>query len=313
MAKTINAFIKAEQRTLLRRIDVLTNRFNNFDNPVFLLNTPVRELTSRVRRFKRDLSFAVESFIRGEAPRRAIKAALTEFRKKVPGSRKISSLLRLLFLRRRVIRQVSRQMKAVINELSGRLDTKVRTFHLLMDSQRPRTLAERNRLTDPIGINGRVFSQKTIQEGFNLMQRRFGRFDSVLFRNGAHFPLKAFMKQKSITLSNEAHRLATAIESNKNKVLTARISKHNATDSCRVHEGRIVFISSEAKREFKRLTGRAPRWPTLAEVEDDRTHMFKPNCKHILVPLPLDGLSKKRISTVITQNPAATRKEVASV
>ncbi len=78
-----------------------------------------------------------------------------------------------------------------------------------------------------------------------------------------------------------AHIEATTNEALENGAQYGIISRHNAVDACRYHEGRIVKLDPNAPGDY----------PTVDELRDSG-QIFHPRCRHVITPITnLDILS----------------------
>lgn len=92
---------------------------------------------------------------------------------------------------------------------------------------------------------------------------------SLVDRSGKTWQLDSYAEMLVRTKQREVFNTGTANRLLENGYDLAQISDHGAEDSCAEWEGEIIS-----------LTGATPGYSTLSEVENDDTHMFKPNCRH---------------------------------
>lgn len=154
------------------------------------------------------------------------------------------------------------------------------------------------------------YRKKQIDNAFNSLTKRYGRYDEAIYgwRQGKeiHFPLRSWVDMRTRTTSQEVHRLTTTVEATANQIYTGKISAHGSKDSCIFHENRIAFFSQGAKEQFIQLypdVTEAKSWPTMEELKADNTHLFKPNCRHIVTAYPFYLFDKKDVTSEIKENP----------
>ncbi|MHC4397355.1 MAG: hypothetical protein ACYS1A_17080, partial [Planctomycetota bacterium] len=93
-----------------------------------------------------------------------------------------------------------------------------------------------------------------------------------------------------------------------NGILTGKVSSHGSPDSCKFHEGRIVFFSEGAKEEFIKQFPKiteARSWPTIQHLQTtDPTHIFKPNCRHVVTAFPFYLFDEADVQEELKANPS---------
>lgn len=122
------------------------------------------------------------------------------------------------------------------------------------------------------GINGRQTINREILMG---LRKRLG--DSVntgiIDSAGRRWKPEVYVDMVTRTKMAATHREATINESLDRGVLYGRISRHGATDACRLWEGNIVKLVPDAPGSF----------PFVGDLP--RREIFHPNCKHIISPI----------------------------
>ncbi len=300
--------IERERNVLLKRVRRILERFKKLDDPFYILESKSSTINLLLRKYRDDLTFSLTKYYNGSALTKAVNDAEIRFKQSLREFLGPKRILKPTDNTRRTQRRLIRQAEAIVSEIIGRYRTKIESFKQVADSQRPRTSSAKEAIRARFTPKGRgvVFDARNVKDNWALMTQRFGKYDSVLYRNGAHYPLKEYVEMKSVTAASDAHRVATQVESARNSIYTGKISSHGAIDSCRFHEGEIVFMSQFAKSEYLKLfpsDSRAKAWKTLEEVEADRTHMFKPKCKHIVTAFPLQFMDDRRRDSVIEEAP----------
>lgn len=213
----------------------------------------------------------------------------------------------LVSLRARTRREMISQAHNVIDEMVGRARTKSDTIKIQANSQRL-TIAEFKKLPkrQQVKFNGALISRARLDEIVQTATRRYGRADSVQFRNGAHYPLEPWADLKARSVPAEVHRFATQIIAQRNQKLLARVSAHGSKDSCIYHENEICFYSKSAKEEFRKLYRIDVRHiKTVEQLAQDQTHLFKPNCVHQLKTIDHVGMTEKELRALIRASPRA--------
>jgi hypothetical protein len=142
------------------------------------------------------------------------------------------------------------------------------------------------------------------------MNKSYGTTDTIQFRNGANYPIRAYVDARQLTTEAEAHRMATIIEASADGVWFGTTNRTGTTDSCLFHEGEIFFLSEEARAQAYARYGQLPElraMRTWQEIVADKTHMGKFGCKHIVRPMMLQFMSDKK---AIEEIKAAPQQEI---
>lgn len=297
MASTTNTPIQPQRALLNKRVRAIIKRFSFLDDKDWILDNNQVRINRALREYSIALRKAYRLFYDGPALNKTIEYAEKDIKKATNGIMRRRAPVDDQ-LKRMVKSRFISQTRSIVDEMVGRQQGKISQFKLL--AQNTETKAEQARL-------------------WELAQRKSGRYDTVLYRNGAKFPLRQYTEMKSTTSANETHRLTNVIEAQRNRVYTGKISRHGATDSCRFHEGEIVFMSTEAKNAYLRefpSDSRARRFKTVEQIESDHTHMFKPNCKHQVTLWPIqffdDEDRKKQVQEAPLQKIPKKIKEPAA-
>lgn len=268
MAKTTDTIIQPQRRLLNKRVSAIIKRFAFLNDRQWILENSQAKINKALSEYGKALRLAYGRFYTGPALDKTINDAERDIKKSLKGFEKPRKAADRR-LKAAVKRQFISQSNAIVSEMVGRQRDKIARFKLL--GQNLETEAEQGRL-------------------WKIAQQRSGKYDTVLYRNGAKFPLRQYTEMKSTTAANETHRLTNVLEAQRNQIYTGKISNHSASDSCRFHEGEIVFMSEEARRKYLKQfpnDSRAKRFKTVEQIEADPTHMFKPNCKHQVTLWPI--------------------------
>lgn len=122
------------------------------------------------------------------------------------------------------------------------------------------------------GVNGRRTISADILAG---LRKKLG--DSVntgiIDAAGRRWGVQNYVSMVTRTKLASAHREATINEALTRKAYYARVSKHGATDDCRLYEGTIVKLVPDAPGPYK-YVGDIPR-----------KSLFHPCCRHSLSPI----------------------------
>ncbi len=147
-----------------------------------------------------------------------------------------------------------------------------------------------------VTISGKTYSRMALTESFERASARYGRYDTVIYSNGNKFPLRAYVDTRLRTMTRDVRNTTTAMAAASTGVMTVRISSHGSSDSCQFWEGKIAFISQQAKDIYLDRfpdDSRAAAIPTLDEIRADATHMFGHGCLHSFAIYPIQFFSEE--------------------
>lgn len=283
--------ITDEAKKLNRQVQNIVRKFDELDNSAIVMKSNIPGIEKKLKEFGIRMRRLLIRFFAGKPvdlvvteAEKEVKNAIDEF---VQGGVQKNAILG-----RRIKDQMSEQIDSIMREMVGRQRAKIRQFKLLVENTARKVDAT---FRYAFKSGARVYDIRDINTTWKLMQKRHGKYDTVLFRPNsrtgarAKYPLRQYVNLRAVTLANEAHRLTTLVESSRNGILVGRVSVHGSRDSCIQHEGEFVFFSEAAKTQFIRDNPRnqaARGWKTIQELEDDSTHIFRPGCTHIVRPYP---------------------------
>ena len=141
---------------------------------------------------------------------------------------------------------------------------------------------------------------------WEALQNKYGDNGRVIFDSGQKRNLRAYVDGRTRTTANDLHRSGTVLTAAATGTFFGRISSHSAIDSCILHEGELVFMTQALKDRFisqnPDLAGRVSGFQTVQDLEADSTHIFKFNCKHIVLAEGVQFFSKKAMEKNFDDN-----------
>lgn len=159
-----------------------------------------------------------------------------------------------------------------------------------------------------VAINGVQYNYKQLGDIWQTLNDSYGQRDTIQYRNGVNFPLRSYVDARANTTQAEAHRLVTIAEGSANGVYFGKVNRTGTTDSCKIHEDEIFFLSEGARQEA------LAKWPdieilqrmkTWDEIKSDDTHMGKFGCKHIVRAVSIQFFSDARFRDALEASPPA--------
>lgn len=313
--KTAETIIREKRLALLKRMDTVMKQYSELNDAEFILSKNIAEVRRVISKYRDELTAPIMRFFIGDGREysqidKMIWDAQTEFDKALSTFNVTPKAARTDKLITAIRKEYTNRVMGQINNTFADITTKAVQFQALAPAARLASIAADNvsRVLRTVTIKGVEYDGAKVENIWQAMTERYGQADTVRYtKNGAgyNFPMRSYIDMRTKTTAGEVARMVSAVEASANEIYTGRISRHGAIDSCRFWEGKIVFYSSVAKETFIAKYPQysaAQSWPTLQEVEKDRTHIFLPNCTHRVLPYPLDLMSEKRAMKDIEEN-----------
>lgn len=313
--KTAETVIREKRLALLKRMNETMKKYDDLNNAEFILSKNIADVRRIVSKYKDELSRPLLQFFLGDGKSysqidKMVWDAQAEFDKALAQFDVVPKVARTDKMIAAIRSEYTNRVMGQINNTFKDIVSKSIQFQTMASAARLPLVAADNvsRVLRGVTINGVSYDGTKTENLWKMMTERYGRSDTVRYsRNGAgyNFPMRSYIDMRTQTTAAEVNRMTMAVEAAVNEIYTGKISRHGAIDSCRYWEGKIVFYSQVAKDTFLEKYPQysaAKEWPTLQEVEKDRTHIFLPNCKHRVLPYPIDLMSEKRAMNDIEAN-----------
>lgn len=313
--KNAATVISEQRKALLKRMDDVMQHYDHLNDAEFILSQNVAQVRKVIAKYKDELSKPLLKFFTGDGKQ------YSQIDKIVwDAQRDFEDALKSFDIVPKVAK-TDRLMTAIRSEYTNRVMGQIdNTFRdLVTKSVQFQTMAQaavlpvqafdnKSTILRQMTIAGKNYDGNQVKGLWDMMTERYGRTDTVRYtKNGAgyNFPMRSYIDMRTQTTAAEVARMVSAVEASVNEIYTGKISRHGAKDSCQFWEGKIVFYSASAKGLFLQQNpqySEAAAWPTLQELEADKTHMFRPHCKHRILPYPIDMMGEKRARNAIEQN-----------
>jgi len=292
------------KRELLKKLRGLFTRYADLDNALWYLGTDPAMVRARIRQYQVELSGLLKTeTIKQEVVRDDITKSLASFEKNLlryldEGDYR-RRLTKLEALQNSVIEQYSSQIDVVTNQITNTMQQRAAQFRAMAQAAEipiARQAAIEGYTIRAVSIGGKQYNAVQLGEYWGRMLDEYGTRGSIMYRNGANYPLTSYIEQRLQTSAAETDRLTAVVTSSALGLTMGKINQTGTTDSCVFWENKYVFMSDEAKAQtiaqYPKMAGSLRGIPTVQEVKADKTHMFKWNCKHRILPTAITVLDE---------------------
>lgn len=265
----------------LRQVISLSAKLND---PAFVLRTDANTLRKMIILHTRRIS-KVRNFFTGSGIDKAISKSQKSFAFKIGSkpSKKIASEIAL-----NVRRENVNLIKGLMDSVGNNLLNKTLSF-----KKEVKAMASKDVTGARFRIGNKAVNKSAAFELWESKTKEFGTSETVRL-SGRNVKIKTFFRQRATTTATAINNQVTVNEGLANGVMVGKFSVNGTKDSCKVHQGNFVFLSTQSRNTFLKLYGKkipsAKKWPTVNEVKNDATHMLGPNCKHRVIALKTDRL-----------------------
>ncbi len=313
----------ADKRALEKRLKLLFTRYSELDDALWYLSTDPAMIRARIRQYQVELSGMLKTeTIKEEVIRDDITKSLKSFErnllKYIEADEIAKRLPRLDALQESVYTQYAAQIDTVTNHISSTLQQRGAQFRAMAQAAEiplARQAAIENYTLRAVSVGGKQYNGVVLGEFWDRMLDEYGTRGSIMYRNGANYPLTTYLDQRLQTSAAETDRLTSVVSASSLGLTMGQISRTGTTDSCIYWEGKYVFMSEEAKAQ---TLAKFPKMsvlqsiPTVQDVKNDNTHMFRWNCKHRILPTAITVLDPtdfaKEFDRTAAVQPAVPRR-----
>jgi hypothetical protein len=296
-----------------KRLAEILQRAKALDNAEYILTRNAADIVSFARYYGQELAQFLFDLLDERVIRRATMQAAQDYAKSLANAIKSGALRKRMMNRQALIDSLLQmwraQAESIATSNAQRMSAKAIQFQALsvaaeIPAERLKEIESLNITAARIG--GKLYKYKDLSSLWDRMNKSYGTTDTIQFRNGANYPLRTYVDARQLTTEAEAHRMATIIEASADGVWFGTTNRTGTTDSCLFHEGEIFFLSEEARAQAYARYGQLPElraMRTWQEIVDDKTHMGKFGCKHIVRPMMLQFMSDKKAIEKIKSSP----------
>lgn len=310
----------ADRKAVTRRLKALMSRYQELDNALWYLQQDPATIRGRIRAYQAELNgFLKTETIRESVIRDDVNDALSKFEKNLAGylstDEVAKRLPRLERLQQAVIDQYATQIDTVTGHIGSTLNSRGAQYRALAQAAEiplARAAAVEGYTIRAVSIGGKQYNAVQLGEYWGRMLDEYGTRGSIQYRNGTNYPLTTYIDQRIRTSAAETARLTAVVSSTALGITLGKISQTGTADSCKFWEGKYVFMSEEAKAQTiaARPNVKSLRSiPTVQQIKADKTHMFKWNCRHEILPQAITVLDDAEFAEEFEQS-AAVQPEI---
>jgi hypothetical protein len=323
---------KKQAELLRKRLLDTIDKFKRYNNYLAVANLSETEINKVLNKFEEQLTASVIAFIEPKKVEKFIDVALKDFKESMRDFITLQDKAGRLVIPRKQLakelllqRALSKQLPG-IEKLDIRRATKEQFFDQLSsvikrqrDFQAQKFKAfkvQRNlakvskkqidelgkRVLKSVKIGEDTFDDAALKDIWDDLTESYGRFDTVTYSDGKQMPLRTYVDMRKTTTQTQITKTVSQVTAAKRGIYSLKINSTGTNDSCIYHEQEIVLTSETARKLWlaewkgdKEVQGLISRLKTLAVVENDDTHLFKPNCRHRARPFPLQYTSRENI------------------
>ena len=291
--------IRDEKDAMLKAVNEISRKYKRIDDAEWTLTASPQEVRSILKQHSDALKKPMLRFFAGETMEQiaveaheAFLAAIESYLStgQVFMSREISAQL-VDSLRSQIVRNIEGFMTDMDANLLQRAD-QLKAF--AAQGANEAMIANLGVTQLKIeSITARTTGEATAKAWESLTDK-YGSRETVKYRDGKNYPLNTYLDGRANTTATDIHLATTEMDAAQGGIYTGIISKHGASDTCRIWEGKVICFSSEARDLLSKQYPEAANLKTLAEVRADKnSHIFKFNCRHIVTPYPIQFFGKK--------------------
>jgi hypothetical protein len=306
------AFNEVSSRQLAR-MDAVFGKYKALDDAVFNLQTSLPRFKLFLDQYGIDLSDAMQVMIDpgvfGNLAAEAQKSFFKSMEKSIENGELNYRPLSVENLLESFVETWGAQVGRMTGTISSNLFQRAAAFKSLSAA----ATIPAQRITDiekyditSVNIGGTQYNYTQLKDIWGNLNDSYGQRDTIQYRNGVNYPVRAYVDARGNTTQAEAHRLTTIAEGSSNGILFGMVNKTGTTDSCLLHEDEIFYLTAAAREIALK------RWPdipmlkkmkTWEEIVAGPTHMGKFGCRHIVRAISIQFLSDARFREYLSQYP----------
>lgn len=291
--------IREEKDAMLRAVNEISRKYKRIDDAEWTLSASPEEVRAVLKKHSDTLKKPMLKFFAGDTMEQIAAEAHEAFIAAIENYISTGQVA--------ISREISAQL---IDSLRAQIVRNIDGFMNDMDSnlmQRAAALKEAaaqgavEAMTASLGVTQLKIESITARttgeytdKAWKDLTDKYGSRETVKYRDGKNYPLNTYLDGRANTTATDIHLATTEMDAAQSGIYTGIISKHGASDSCRIWEGKVICFSSEARDLLSKVYPEAANLKTLAEVRADKnSHIFKFNCRHIVTAYPIQFFGKK--------------------
>lgn len=288
--------IREEKERMLGAVVDIQRRFRQIDELQFNLDKDIRAIEEAISRYGRELRKPLLRFFTGDILELTTLEAHEQFLRSVKELVRAGRLRSPQINAPQLLESLKTQLTRNIDTLIAGADAGLKARAQAIKSAAAESVnAAATAQLSGIQLKIESITERTtgatgdaIGQAWEDLKAKYGTRETVKYRNGANYPLNTYLDGRANTTSADIHRVTTQLDASVSGVFTGMVSRHGATDSCRQWEGKILFFTVAGRDIMSKKFPAMADWPTVDEVKDDEdTHLWKFNCRHIITPYPI--------------------------
>lgn len=300
--------IREEKDAMLREVNAIRKRYAMIDDAEWTLSQSPDEVRKALKKYSDTLKKPVVKFFAGETMEQIAAEAHEEFIKAIDNY--VST--RQVEISRVVSQQLVRNLRAnIIRNIDGFMTDM--DANLYARAQELRQIAAQS-ATDAMvaqlgitqlkieSITARTTGAADLKRAWDGLTDKYGSRETVKYRDGKNYPLNTYLEGRANTTATDIHLATTELDAAQSGIYTGIISKHGASDSCRIWEGKVICFTAAGRDILSKQYPDAVNMKTLDEVKNDKnSHIFKFNCRHTVTPYPIQFFARNDAESIIAE------------
>ena len=293
----------ADKKAIEKRLNAMFKRYAELDDALWYLSQDPAVIRGRIRAYQTELNGFLktetvnESVVRDDV-QKSIKKFEQNLKSFLQSEGMKNRLPKLDRLQQSVVDQYAAQVDTVTAHIGSTLSQRGAQYRALAQAAEiplARAEAIEGYTIRAVSVGGKQYNAVQLGQYWSKMLDEYGTRQSIQYRNGANYPLTTYVDQRITTSAAETDRLTSVVASTALGLTLGKINQTGTTDSCVFWENKYVFMSDEAKAQtiaqYPNMTS-LQNIPTVLDIKNDKTHMFKWNCKHRILPTSITVLSE---------------------
>jgi len=316
--------IRAEKNAMLRTVNAIQARYKMIDDAEWTLSKTPQEVSAVLTKYQNDLKGPILRFFAGETMEQIAAESHEAFIKAIDNyistrgvdiSRQVSAQL-LESLRAQITRNVTKLLDDMHLTLTQRGEEFLSVMAKNANDATLQQLLTRQLKSEAIAAQTIGFAQDgslplgkrtetNLDTVWKSLTDKYGTRETVRYRDKRLYPLNTYLDARAVTTATEIHLATTELDAAQSGIHTGIIDRHGASDSCAKWEGKIVFFTPEGRDILSKRYPAASAIKTLQEVRDDEdSHIFKFNCRHLVTPYPVQFFDAEDAQKLIERSAA---------
>ncbi len=304
--------IRGAKNDMLSTLGAIQRRYSYLDDIKYALSKDLATVEAAIEKYYFELKRPLFKFFAGDMLEAVVGEAHDEFLNSLKSYIRQGRLTVNAGVSDRLLdslrEQIVRNLDGMVLEADRNMRTRAREFSkVAAESTNNAAMAQIQSTQLKIeSITKRTTGAEDLQKAWAKLQDRYGRRDTVKYRDGKNYPFNTYVDGRAKTTATDVHVLTTQYDASAAGVFTGMITSHGATDSCKDWEGKVVCFTPEGRNILAGKYPEARNLRTVDEIRRDKsTHMWKFQCTHGITSYPIQFLDDKDARAIIAEAVAA--------